>query len=545
MKNFKRFICLLLALSLFSTMVSCRKTNDDYSSGYSVITQQEIITDGDETGEESGVNSTTNHNSSSSGSSKPTGSSNNASGSNNNNNNNNNNNSTASGTQLPAYTGNLPTIAMGKIPSFASKQFETSGFWAPYEISEDSFKQYKDVGFTSLAMINHSLEKTSENQFYLGSKRTMKALEMCRKVGLTATINYNDWIGPAIEGENYFSGTPFSQHDVYGAYKDIITGVHIVDEPYVKHIEQYTKPSMIEDFKKVYPNADYVINLINIGALESRGFNSYEEMIQIFDEKVLSKFDKPYLSVDVYPFRRKDNDGGINARTIAQNYEYIANATKKYGTKPAYILQSSTGNEFQNNLSESDLRWEVNIAMAFGTDTMQFYCYANPKSGNEFLYNYCILNSDNTPSPIYYSLQKVLKEAQSYASVILAYDWQQTIGATGNTETTYRISNMEYDDKFNLKKFENAKHYVSVKSTHDLLISRFENSNYGEAYMFVNFADRGGDSTSDIKFRDCKAVAIYGGAGFSGTPKVVNLDASGNLELKLKYGEGVFVIPLA
>ena len=545
MKNFKRFICLLLALSLFSTMVSCRKTNDDYSSGYSVITQQEIITDGDETGEESGVNSTTNHNSSSSGSSKPTGSSNNASGSNNNNNNNNNNNSTASGTQLPAYTGNLPTIAMGKIPSFASKQFETSGFWAPYEISEDSFKQYKDVGFTSLAMINHSLEKTSENQFYLGSERTMKALEICRKVGLTATINYNDWIGPAIEGENYFSGTPFSQHDVYGAYKDIITGVHIVDEPYVKHIEQYTKPSMIEDFKKVYPNADYVINLINIGALESRGFNSYEEMIQIFDEKVLSKFDKPYLSVDVYPFRRKDNDGGINARTIAQNYEYIANATKKYGTKPAYILQSSTGNEFQNNLSESDLRWEVNIAMAFGTDTMQFYCYANPKSGNEFLYNYCILNSDNTPSPIYYSLQKVLKEAQSYASVILAYDWQQTIGATGNTETTYRISNMEYDDKFNLKKFENAKHYVSVKSTHDLLISRFENSNYGEAYMFVNFADRGGDSTSDIKFRDCKAVAIYGGAGFSGTPKVVNLDASGNLELKLKYGEGVFVIPLA
>ena len=544
MKNFKRFICLLLALSLFSTMVSCRKTNDDYSSGYSVITQQEIITDGDETGEESGVNSTTNHNSSSSGSSKPTGSSNNASGSNNNNNNN-NNNSTASGTQLPAYTGNLPTIAMGKIPSFASKQFETSGFWAPYEISEDSFKQYKDVGFTSLAMINHSLEKTSENQFYLGSKRTMKALEMCRKVGLTATINYNDWIGPAIEGENYFSDTPFSQHDVYGAYKDIITGVHIVDEPYVKHIEQYTKPSMIEDFKKVYPNADYVINLINIGALESRGFNSYEEMIQIFDEKVLSKFDKPYLSVDVYPFRRKDNDGGINARTIAQNYEYIANATKKYGTKPAYILQSSTGNEFQNNLSESDLRWEVNIAMAFGTDTMQFYCYANPKSGNEFLYNYCILNSDNTPSPIYYSLQKVLKEAQSYASVILAYDWQQTIGATGNTKTTYRISNMEYDDKFNLKKFENAKHYVSVKSTHDLLISRFENSNYGEAYMFVNFADRGGDSTSDIKFRDCKAVAIYGGAGFSGTPKVVNLDASGNLELKLKYGEGVFVIPLA
>ena len=90
------------------------------------------------------------------------------------------------------------------LPEYENKQFDISGFWAPYEISEESFKLYKDVGFTELAMINHSLEKTSENQFYLGSERTMKALEICKKVGLNAILNYNDWIATwAEDDENY------------------------------------------------------------------------------------------------------------------------------------------------------------------------------------------------------------------------------------------------------------------------------------------------------------------------------------------------------
>ena len=109
------------------------------------------------------------------------------------------------------------------LPEYENKQFDISGFWAPYEISEESFKLYKDVGFTELAMINHSLEKTSENQFYLGSERTMKALEICKKVGLNAILNYNDWIATwAEDDENYYGQTPFSKFNLYGDYKDII-----------------------------------------------------------------------------------------------------------------------------------------------------------------------------------------------------------------------------------------------------------------------------------------------------------------------------------
>ena len=193
----------------------------------------------------------------------------------------------------------------------------------------------------------------------------------------------------------------------------------------------------------------------------------------------------------------------------------------------------------------------MNIALAFGADNMQFYCYEVPKFDTEEtgtytpIYDYCILNQDSTPSPIYYSLQKLIKEVNSFSNVILSYDWQQSLGINGYDETTNRLSNMIYDDNLEFKKFDGAKHYVSAKSTHDLLVSRFDSEKYGEAYMFVNFADRGGNSTSEITLKDCKSVAIYGGEGFDGTPEIVEIGEDGILNLDLAYGEGVFVTVLS
>ena len=111
------------------------------------------------------------------------------------------------------------------LPKYAAQEFEISGFWAPYDISEEGLTLYKNAGFNTLAMINHSLGNTSEEQFYLGSKRTMTALENCKKVGLNAILNYNDWKAEQCEGEDYNGETPFSKYDLYGEYKDIITGV--------------------------------------------------------------------------------------------------------------------------------------------------------------------------------------------------------------------------------------------------------------------------------------------------------------------------------
>lgn len=425
------------------------------------------------------------------------------------------------------------------LPQYEAQQFEISGFWAPYDISEEGLQFYKDAGFNTLAMINHSLGNTSEEQFYLGSKRTMTALENCKKVGLNAILNYNDWKAEQCEGEGYNGETPFSKYDIYGDYKDIITGVHICDEPDNKKMNEIANTTLIEDFKKTYPNANYIVNLSDITWPKGRGYMSYSELLNHYSAAVMSQFDVPYISVDCYPFW-----SGKDER-ILENYYRIAEIAKERNAKTTMILQSSTGNEFKDTLSEGDMRWQAYLAIAFGADSLQYYCYSFPKSYSG-KYNYCILNEDGTPSVLYDYVKEINAEVQKFASVVLAYNWEDSLGFPGTVKSTYRMSYIQYDEKYDQKVFKDTKHYVGVESTYDTVVSKFLSEQYGEAYMFVNFAKESSESnTITATFKECDAIAIYGGEGFDGTPKIIKLDETGNTTIQLKYGEGVFVTPIA
>ena len=146
---------------------------------------------------------------------------------------------------------------------------------------------------------------------------------------------------------------------------------------------------------------------------------------------------------------------------------------------------------------------------------------------------------------MYYFVKEINNEIQSFASAFLAYDWDKSIGVSGSVDQTFRVSPIEYDDMFEYEKFENAKHYVSAKGTQDLVISRFDSEQYGEAYMFVNFAKNNGKTNIiDVTLKDCSTVAVYGGEGYTGTPKIIELDENGNCVLEFAYGDGVFVTPI-
>lgn len=424
---------------------------------------------------------------------------------------------------------------------YESQEFEICGLWAPREMSEEAFQLYKDAGFNVCSFTNHDeLPRTSENQYYIGSERTKEALEICKKVGLDVYIAYGaSWFNRANEGDEYFDVAPFSTHDDYSEYKDIIKGVHINDEPNKETMTSLADNALIEDFKKVYPNTKYMVNLIPETAIASRDYDNYTEMLNHYGEDIMSKFENPYISVDCYLY------SGWNAvgNNIVSNYYQIANTAKKYGAETTFILQSSTGNEFLDTLSEDDMRQQAYLAIAFGADNIQYYCYSVP---DNIPYNYCMLESDNkTPSVVYNYVKTVNAEIQKFASAILAYDWDQAIGISGTEEQTFRVCSIELDADFNKKSLENTKHYVSSTGTQDLVVSRFVSDQYGESYMFVNFAENNGKSNVvNTTFKDCGAVALYGGAGYSGTPEIITLDENGGFTLELAYGEGVFVVPL-
>ncbi len=432
------------------------------------------------------------------------------------------------------------------LPDYPEQKFEISGFWAPYEITEASFKQYKEAGFTTLAMINHSLPNSSENQFYLGSERTMKALELCKKMGLNAILNYNDWKAEQCEGDGYNGKTPFSKFDLYDDYKDIITGVHIADEPSKQHYDIYADKTLMDDFKKVYPDAYYIVNISpqHAGGTYWK-FATYDELVNTYEEKIMTYFDNKFISLDFYPFVKEENRAYPRHDDWLINYEMIGNLAKKHDAYKTAIIQSSVSNEFAKELTEGDMRLQVNMALAFGFDHIQYYCYEVPKGFAEdgtveYMYDHCILNQDSTPNELYYWLQDINKEIQSFSNVILAYDWDSVI-ATNPVGFSSDMDIMAMLDR----EFENAKHFEKPISSADLAISRFTSEEYGEAYMLVNYALKGSDNNIvTAKFKDCTKLAVYGGNGFDGTPQIVELDEENKYRFELEYGEGVFVVPV-
>ena len=294
-----------------------------------------------------------------------------------------------------------------------------------------------------------------------------------------------------------------------------------------------------------------MINLIPETAITSRNYENYTEMLEHYGNDIMSKFDNPYICVDCYLCSNSHMVGA----NIVNNYNQIANTAKKYNAETSFILQSSTGNEFWEEVTEADMRQQAYLALAFGADNLQYYCYSVPTHYNadgseieSYLYNNCMLNQDRTPSQLYYDVKTVNTEIQSFASAILAYDWQQSLGVSGTEKQTYRIGCIELDDNWERVKFKDAKHYVEAIGTHDLVISRFASDRYGESYMFVNFAEPSKETPEinkvEATFKDCRAVAVYGGEGYTGTPEIIELDDKGLLKLEFAYGEGLFIVPL-
>ena len=71
------------------------------------------------------------------------------------------------------------------------------------------------------------------------------------------------------------------------------------------------------------------------------------------------------------------------------------------------ILQASTGAEFAESLTEADMRFQVNMALAFGADQLQYYCYTVPLY---YDYNYCVMTREDTPSDVYFGLRIYIKK---------------------------------------------------------------------------------------------------------------------------------------
>ena len=425
------------------------------------------------------------------------------------------------------------------LQEYEEAQFILSGYWQPHDLTVESFTLYKNAGLNNLLMGYHDDDEwSSGSRSYLGSEQTLKNLELCREVGLTATLNFGEIYKKRIDGTGY-GETPFSDYDLYGEYKDIITSVHIYDEPRKEHIDNLSSTSLISDYKSVY-SVPYYINLYpDYANVATLGFKTYDEYLDYYDEKILSQFeDNKMVSVDYYPFRAS----GFQTGWLA-NLKKIAELSKKHSARTNFYIQTAEGNEFKTELSEQDIRLQVYVSLAFGATNLSYYCYSDPNEDGDSMYEYCMLNPDKTPSVLYSYVKEINEEISSFSSAFLAYSWVECMGYTdtsdGNGSVALAMLRTNAD-------FSDRRYVASLASDGDCLIGVFERES-DEAYMLVNYGDP--EVTSEYVYcielkNGALGVAVYGGDGNIGSPEIIRADDNGKCDIKIKAGEGKFVVPL-
>lgn len=418
-------------------------------------------------------------------------------------------------------------------PTYAERDFVTFGFWSPNTLTEETFSLYKASGLNTMLFGNHSvLPWSSDTLHYLGSNATMRSLELCRTVGLDAILSYGDWYYSSVTGKT-FGKTPFFDFDLYQAYKDMIVGVHIADEPNLQSMQATGDDALTENFKSVY-DVPYMVNLLpNYAATTAIGEQGYRHYVQTYAEEIIADFDETRLmSVDFYPFR----SDGMHAGWLSC-YNEIATVAKTMHSKKSYYIQTAITNEFQDTLGLEEIRMQLNVAMAFGADWFGFYCYELPRtyqSDGSYapMYEYCMLRADGTPSPLYYYVQSELNRIDAFSDAYLSYDWEKTVPVAKTGTRGAMALRLLGDVTFSGTLIR------SVTATEDAVVGCFS-SERGEAFMILHYGNPSEPSTAVIEteFDGGRYALIYGGTG---EPQLVKLE-NGKLRLELETGDARFV----
>ena len=416
------------------------------------------------------------------------------------------------------------------LPTYSEKDFVFFGFWSPYDFTEESYTLYKQSGLNTLFFTNHSQEiRNSDTLHYLGSNATKLSLELCKKVGLNAIINYGYWYKELAEGVS-FSATPFSDYDLYGEYKDIIVGMHVADEPNIDQISTFGNDTLTNDYKSVY-NVPYMVNLYPSTAdWRVTGKDGYRAYVQTYADEVVADFeDNRLLSVDFYPFRKNSFHSGW-----LFCYNQVAQVAKQTGSMQSYYIQTAVGNEFQSSLGVKEIAMQLNVAMSFGADWFGFYCYEMPRDNAERtpMYDYCMLNPDGTPSPLYYAVQSEIARVSAFSDVYLSYNWSKTVAVAKDEETENQALLMLGDEDFSNTAIKRA------TSSEDAIIGCF-NSEYGEAFTVVNYNNPSVETNAlvEIEFSKGKYAVVY---GINENPQIIEIK-DGKISLELLSGEGLFI----
>lgn len=420
-----------------------------------------------------------------------------------------------------------------------------TGWYSP-TVSEESFRLYKDCGFNRMFLQGFEVGP-------LGGTKIEEALTLCDNLGIGAMIDVTqseELIFPLLErftAHESFEGFSYDEPVIYRNTLNNRAG--IIDlSSYVKGLIQ--KKSDVEF-------------LVNLNPTKAISFPwgtppfTYDEYIDAqlmyINEAYINSTCHNWISCDDYPlyYNTTVKNPYYLKRSWLQNLEYLANAKRDsdFLLSTNFFIQSMPLGTDKNRIpTYEDLSLQIYTLMAFGYDSVSFFCYQTPPKTGEFdMEQYALIDRNGNKTEIYDSSKKIINEIQNFSHVYMQFNdnWLgiYPILGSNNLEKDDMYYNLSYDNL--LKPITNVRDLIKIKSvtaTEDTIVGCMVDKNNNPGYMFVNYNDTYYKKTSTVKVcfnRSNKALVFRNGV------KTVETLVNGELTISLGVGEGIFVIPYA
>ena len=296
------------------------------------------------------------------------------------------------------------TASQPTLPEVLRDRFFISYWWGPSP-SDASFQQISEGGFT-VAQAG-------------GGRQT---LDLAQRYGFRVVIE-----DPRILAKE--PGDPDFEKNLDAVVADFadhpaLWGYHLIDEP---NTSQFPKLAAINQYllSKDPSHVPY-INLFptyaaphQLGtASQQMGAESYAEYVDRFLDEV-----KPvFLSYDHYSMFRD----GTRRADFYENFEIIRRGSLRAGIPFNFILLSCPHFSYRNP-SDAELRWQVNSALVYGAQGVQYFTYVTPPEDNPTFdgWHDAITTYEGEPLRKYGEIQKINAEINAQSELLLN---QQSLG---------------------------------------------------------------------------------------------------------------------
>ena len=434
-------------------------------------------------------------------------------------------------------------VTLPNYDELESDELIINGWYTP-TLSKESFQTYKDCGF------NYIFIQGEVNGYVTMSNATIKALELCDELGLKAIVTIDRPEHAIIYAETFVQYESFVgfNYDEPVVYTNTLNG----------RLGFYELEPLVTALEEAYPQVEFMVNL-NPSTAMSRNWGgqndpniTYAEHLQAFEDYLggiyANKEVRNWLSCDDYLLRKKPSTGENYLRkTWLDNLEILAERKRdsEHNFTTNFFIQSQPFSP--NNLrvpTYNDLRMQVYSLMAFGYDSISYYCYATPPYEDTVAVPCdALIDRAGNKTQIWYDAQKINLEAKKLEKVYGQFkdNWIGTTQICG-TNNTSKDANYK-NDSFTLNHpvaINNLSGVDTITCTEDIIVGYLKDNSGNPGYVVVNYNDTTYNKTSqvEIKFDQAdKALVFIDGEkqDLTLTDNILNLD--------LDLGEGVFVIP--